>query len=69
MLVETIKLIQRNSRPEVFDKRVILKILQNVPENTSDDVFFDKGVGLRSATIYVFVSITKFSLSNIDTIT
>ena len=66
--METIKLIQRNSRPEVFDKKVILKILQNVPENTSDDAFFDKGVGLRSATIYVFVSI-KFSLSNIDTIT
>ena len=52
----------------MFDKKVILKILQNVPENTSDDAFFDKGVGLRSATIYVFVSI-KFSLSNIDTIT
>ena len=66
--METIKLIQRNSRPEVFDKKVILKILQNVPENTSDDVFFDKGVGLRSATIYAFVSI-KFSLSNIGTIT
>ena len=42
----------RNSHPEVFHEEMLLKILQNLPEDTFDVVFFDKGAGWRSSTIY-----------------
>ena len=43
--------IFRSSRPELFYKKVSLKISQNLPENTSPSLLFNKVSGWKPATL------------------